>query len=76
MTRAYEEIIEFIAGGSTPGDVASFQPSSEARAAVEELLERQASGQLTADEQADLSHYLALEHLMRLAKARARQHLP
>jgi hypothetical protein len=75
MMRAYEEIIDFIAGGSTPGDVASFKPSAEARAAVESLLEKQTSGRLAAGEQADLLHYLELEHIMRLAKARARQRL-
>jgi len=74
MTRAYEEIIEFIAKGSRPSDVAAFQPSPEARSHVEELLEREKRQALTPQESSDLAHYLELEHIMRLAKARARSH--
>ena len=76
MTRVYEEIIDFIAAGSTPGDVAGFQPSDEARGRVSDLLRREKADGLSADEAAELGHYLELEHLMRLAKARARAHLP
>jgi hypothetical protein len=75
MTRVYEEIIDFIAGGSSPDDVARFQPSDSVREHVAELLARQKASSLTPDEVAELNHYLELEHLMRMAKARARQHL-
>jgi len=40
---------------------------------VAQLLERNKVGTLTPEEQADLNHYLEMEHLMRLAKARARR---
>ena len=72
MTRVYEEIVDFIAGGSTPGDVAGWVPSEEARNRVSELLESRAAGTLSVDDQSELNHYMELEHLMRLAKARAR----
>jgi len=36
---------------------------------------REKDGGLTVDEASELGHYLQLEHLMRLAKARARKHL-
>ena len=71
MTRAYDEIIDFIAAGTTPAGVAAYRPSDDARRRVEELLNSQKSGTLTAEESADLAHYLELEHIMRLAKARA-----
>jgi hypothetical protein len=32
MTRAYEEIIDFIAVGTSPRDVVTFQPSEAAKA--------------------------------------------
>ena len=73
MTRVYEEIVDFIAGGSTPDDVARWLPSQEARDRVAELVQGDKAGTLSADEQAELNHYLELEHLMRLAKARARR---
>jgi hypothetical protein len=76
MTRAYEEIVDFIAGGTTRDDVASFRPSDEARERVADLLQRQRAGELSPDETAELAHYLELEHIMRLAKARARLQRP
>jgi hypothetical protein len=75
MTRAYEEVIEFIAAGSDPRRVADFQPSETARARVQDLLEREKRGEITSEERSELDHYVQLEHIMRLAKARARQHL-
>jgi hypothetical protein len=75
VTRVYEEIVEFIAAGSKPGEVAAFQSSEEARQRVSDLLMREKTSGLSEDEQAELDHYLQLEHIMRLAKARARLHL-
>jgi len=76
MTRVYEEIVEFIAGGSTPDDVAEFSPSELARERVNELLEAKKTQTISSEELGELNHYLELEHLMRLARARARQHRP
>jgi hypothetical protein len=73
MTRVYEEIVEFIAGGSTPSDVAAWAPSQEAKGRVAELLRQDKIGVLSSDDRLELNHYLELEHLMRLAKARARE---
>ena len=76
MTRAYEEIIDFIAAGSTPEAVAAFTPSQQVRDRVADLLDREKAAALSPDERTELDHYLELEHLMRLAKARARQNRP
>ncbi|MBU4270860.1 MAG: hypothetical protein KKE86_00920 [Planctomycetes bacterium] len=73
-TRAYEEVIDFIAAGSDSIGVVEFHPSEAARRRVAELIEREKDDALTADEQSELDHYLQLEHLMRLAKARARRY--
>jgi len=70
--RPYEEIVEFIASLS-PRELVEFKPSEEARERVWGLLERQKTTSLPPDEKAELDHYLEVEHLMRLAKARARQ---
>ncbi len=75
VSKAYEEVIDFIAAGSSPSAVVSFRPSEEARARVYDLLGREKTGGLTAEETAELDHYMQLEHLMRLAKARARHFL-
>ncbi len=72
---AYEEIVDFIAAGPSTGEVASFQASAGLKARVAELLELEKSGTATKADKAELDHYLELEHLMRLAKARARERL-
>lgn len=75
MTRVYEEIIDFIAAGTTPSGIIAFQPSEEAKARVADLIHREKTTGLPPEETTELNHYLQLEHLMRLAKARARTHL-
>jgi hypothetical protein len=75
MILAYDEIVDFIAAGSTPDKVAAFQPSEATKNHVADLIHRQKTAGLAPDESAELEHYLHIEHVMRLAKARARQHL-
>ena len=72
-TPAYLEIIDFIAAGTTVKTVAEFRPSSEAQLRVAELIEREQQGSLSADEKSELDHFVELEHIMRMAKAKARQ---
>jgi hypothetical protein len=72
MTRVYEEIIEFLAAGTTPSALVAFQPSADAKARVTDLIRREKTTGLSADEATELNHYLQLEHVLRLAKARAR----
>jgi hypothetical protein len=75
MVRAYEEIVDFLAAGTNPHALIAFRPSDAARARVADLLEREKADGLSPEETSELSHYLQLEHLMRLAKARARAYL-
>ena len=72
MIRAYDEIVEFIAAGPTVDAVAHFEASPESKSRVADLIYKQKTAGLTAEEASDLDHFLKLEHVMRLAKARAR----
>ncbi len=72
MIRAYNEIVDFIASGTTPQSVAGFCASPESKQRVADLVAREKSDGLTADEQSELDHYFQIEHIMRLAKAKAR----
>jgi hypothetical protein len=74
--RAYEEVIDFIARGGNPGTVVAFRPSEESRARVADLVTREKVNGLTGEERSELDHYVELEHIMRLAKARAQKYLP
>ena len=73
MTKAYEELVDFIAAGTTPQSVAQFKASHETKARVEELVRKEKNTGLLPEESAELGDYLQLEHLMRMAKARARR---
>lgn len=73
-TKPYEEIIDFIAAGTTPEAVVAFRPSDAVQQRVTELAERAKEGNISAEEQSELEDYLQLEHIMIMAKARARQH--
>ena len=75
MILAYEEFVDFIAGGTTPQGVIDFRPSEVTKVRVAELIQRQKTASLSPDETTELNQYLQIEHLMRLAKARARQRL-
>lgn len=74
-TKVYEEVIDFIAGGTTPQNVIAFRPSEDAQKRIEDLLWREKNGEILPSEKSELDLYLQLEHLMRLAKARARDFL-
>jgi hypothetical protein len=73
-TKSYEEIIDFIAAGTTPETVVEFRPSDSVQQRVAGLVERFKEGNISADDQSELEDYLQLEHIMIMAKARARQH--
>jgi len=73
--RAYEEVVEFIAAGTSPRNIVAFRPSETAKERVAYLIDREKKASLSPDEKSELEHYLQLEHLMRLAKARARQYV-
>ena len=54
----------------------AFHPSPEAKERVADLIHREKTTGLFPEETAELRHALQLEHLIRLAKARARAHMP
>jgi hypothetical protein len=52
----------------------AFRPSDEATQRVAELVDKSKDGIISTEEQSELEDYLQLEHILILAKARARQH--
>lgn len=71
LAQAFDEILDFLAAGTTAEAIANFRPSEEAQARVRELIERRGEAQITPAENEELEEYLRLEHLMIMAKARA-----
>ena len=75
LTEAYDEILDFLAAGTTAEDIAGFRPSAEAQARVRELIEHRQAAKMTPAEDEELEEYLRLEHLMIMAKAKAQARL-
>ena len=65
------EIIAVLASQPTPEQVLALRPSEAMQERVSELLQRSKSEGLARAEESELDRYLYLEHLVRLAKARA-----
>ncbi len=72
---AYDEIIDFLARGSTSEEVIAFRPSKKAQQQVRKLLIRNKCGDLTMEETLELERLGKLEHLIQLIKARAKLHI-
>ncbi len=53
----------------------AFRPSHEATRRVEDLVTKSKDGTISIEERSELDDYLQLEHILILAKARARQHI-
>jgi hypothetical protein len=71
VSPAYLDIIDFIAAGTTPEAVVNYRPSAEAQQRVADLIEREKYGGLSTEDRSELDHFLELEHILRMAKARA-----
>jgi len=72
-TPSYLETIDFIAAGTTPQGIVDYRPSLEAQQRVAELIARAKEGGLSPEEQSELDHFVDLEHILRMAKGRARR---
>ncbi len=71
----YNEFIDFLAGGFTPLQIINYKPSDGLKNQVYDLIYKEKNGDLTKEEQVELAYYLQLEHIIRMAKARARKHI-
>ena len=71
--KAYDEIVNLFARGTTPQQILQFHPSEQSQSRVRHLLGRMKSGEITSDESAELERLGHLEHMMQLIKARARK---
>lgn len=73
--NAFDELVDVIATGPSAERIVRYRASPENQRIVSDLLAREKAGTLTAQETAELDRYMQLEHLVRLAKARAHLYL-
>ena len=72
--NAYDSLAEFMAM-LDPIKVLGFHAPTKIQERVDELLDKKQEIGLALTEQEELDHYFILEHIVRLAKSRARLHL-
>lgn len=70
---AYHELIDFIALGGGPEAVIAFHPSQETQDRAYDLVYKERDGKLSEQEATELSRYVELEHIIRMAKIKARK---
>jgi len=70
----YDSLAELMAS-MDPVKVLAFHAPENIQNRVEILLEKKRTAGLTSSEQEELDHYFILEHIVRLAKSRARLRL-
>jgi hypothetical protein len=73
---ACDEIIDFIVAGKSPEQIDAVRPSEETVARVSHLIELAKADALRSEERTELEDFLQLEHLLIMAKARARLNSP
>ena len=65
------EVLEFLAGLPAPQEILALRPSEELQSRVSALLDKNRSEGLSREEEEEWEHYQYLEHLVRIAKAKA-----
>jgi hypothetical protein len=73
--NVYADFVEFIAPGVTPEQIVNYKPSQASQDRLDELLAKQRMFPLNRDETEELNRFEDIEHILRMAKARARQYV-
>lgn len=75
IIKVYDEIVDFIASGTTPQSVIDFQLSETAKERLEDLIYNAKNNSLTQEDKRELDHFLTIEHILTLAKAKAHRYI-
>ncbi|GBO56157.1 hypothetical protein APA_4487 [Pseudanabaena sp. lw0831] len=73
--KIYDEIVDFIASGTTPQSVIDFHLSEAAQERLEDLIYNAKNNALTKEDKRELDHFLTIEHILTLAKAKAHRYI-
>jgi DNA-binding protein YbaB len=73
--KVYDEIVDFIASGTTPQSVIDFHLSEAAQERLEDLIYNAKNNALTKEDKRELDHFLTIEHILILAKAKAHRYI-
>ena len=71
----YEQVLEFLAGSPSAQEIVGFRPSVMAQRRFSELLALNRERELTEEEEEELDHYMQIDRMMSLLKAKAYRRL-
>lgn len=66
----WEEIAELMTSNASPAEIIAYRPSEVVQARMRELLYKSNAGELSGDDERELSQFEQAELFMRLVKAR------
>jgi hypothetical protein len=69
--KSVADVLEFFANLPAPDEILALRPSAEMRAKIDELLEKNRCESLSEAEEQTWASYEFVEHLVRIAKAKA-----
>ncbi|MEO1620790.1 MAG: hypothetical protein AAFU53_07120 [Cyanobacteria bacterium J06632_3] len=67
--QVYRYVLDFLTSQPTPEQIAAFRPTDEMQARLKYLVDKEQSGELNQEEQAELAEYEQIEHLIVMFKA-------
>ena len=71
----YEQVLEFLASGPSVEQLAAYRPPRAAQARFSQLLEVNRARVLSSQEEEELDHYIDMDRMLSLLKAKASSHL-
>ena len=71
----YEQVLEFLASGPSSQEIVAYRPPQAAQARFSRLLTDNRERQLSPREEEELDHYVGMDRMLSLLKAKALSHL-
>jgi hypothetical protein len=71
----YEQVLDFLVESPAPQEIIAFRPSAAVQRRFNELLALNRERELTAAEEEELDHYIQIDRMMSLLKAKAYRRL-
>lgn len=71
----YEQVLEFLASGPSSQEIVAYRPPQAAQARFSRLLEANRERRLSPVEEEELDHYIGMDRMLSLLKAKALSHL-
>jgi hypothetical protein len=75
QNRVFDEVIDFITSIPQPQEILNYKPSKFTQNRLDNLLEKKRNDQLSEDEIHELEQFVMTEHIMRIAKIKAKKSL-